>query len=741
MMPRCRRIADMNANTQKRKDLPEEGIKAISLFAGAGIGEFYLKRAGIDIVLANEIIPSRAKAHRFLFPDVPVLVADIREQRVQDSIVEVASRENARLLIATPPCQGVSTAGKNRRTDRLGEDPRNYLVMSALAIADRMSPDFMLIENVPRFKMMRFPENGRLLSLEELLALRYGNRYGLDCSIENAAEHGVPQTRFRVVYRLWKKGLSWEKPLPEAPITVREAIGHLPPLEPGEDSGIKNHRARPAPGNHVECMRHTPTGCSALKNAVHYPRKRDGTKVMGFPNCYKRIRWDAPAPTITMRNEIVSSQENVHPGRELPDGTWSDARVLTLREVLILSSLPADLDVPGNLSETAFRQLIGEGVPPLLMERLLGGIGHGGKKEVNALSMFSGGGIAETYFGDIGIRVKVANELLPKRAAFYRATHPESDMVCGDIQSERVFDAVMTKAKACRAEFLLATPPCQGMSTLGPKEYATDPRNSLVHYVFRAIGELRPKYVMIENVPKFSALLFTGDGHAWNGDADIPHHAIDEALRKRFGEDYEIEMRTLNAMDFGVPQSRPRVIVKMCRKGLSWPWPQPEGHRITLREAIGDLPSLESGEDSGIRWHKALVHNGRNIEALRHTPEGKSAMKNPVFFPKKADGTRVRGFHNTYNRMKWDEPAPARTTNNHLMSGHNNVHPGRPLADGTYSDARVLTLRELFIVSSLPADWELPPDVDEIELRTIIGEAIPPLLSKKIAAGIFAPRE
>ena len=65
------------------------------------------------------------------------------------------------------------------------------------------------------------------------------------------------------------------------------------------------------------------------------------------------------------------------------------------------------------------------------------------------------------------------------------------------------------------------------------------------------------------------------------------------------------------------------------------------------------------------------------------------------------------------------------------------VHPGRPLPDGTFSDARVLTLRELFIVSSLPADWDLPPDVDEIELRTIIGEAIPPLLSKRIAECIF----
>ena len=63
------------------------------------------------------------------------------------------------------------------------------------------------------------------------------------------------------------------------------------------------------------------------------------------------MNWDRPAPTVTMRNEIISSQENVHPGRELPDGTWSDARVLSLRELLIVSSLPAEMEIPKSLSE------------------------------------------------------------------------------------------------------------------------------------------------------------------------------------------------------------------------------------------------------------------------------------------------------------------------------------------------------------------------------------------------------
>lgn len=359
-------------------------------------------------------------------------------------------------------------------------------------------------------------------------------------------------------------------------------------------------------------------------------------------------------------------------------------------------------------------------------------------KPIVGLSLFSGGGIAETYFEDIGIHIAVANELLPERAAFYRHTHPQTKMICGDISDECVFRRVMEEAKAAKASFLLATPPCQGMSTLGKREYVSDKRNSLVHYVLEAIDAMQPDYVLMENVPKFTELLYNADGTTHDAQAtDGGAYRIVELLEHLYAARYHVEMKLLNAMHYGVPQSRPRAIIKMYRKGLSWPWPAEEGRIITLRDAIGDLPSLESGQSSGIKWHRALVHNERQILALRHTPEGKSAMKNEVYYPRKKDGSRVRGFHNTYNRMKWDEPAPARTTNNHLMSGHNNVHPGRPLADGTWSDARVLTLRELIIVSSLPLDWNLPPEMAEAAVRELIGEAVPPLLTKKIAEKIF----
>ena len=118
----------------------------------------------------------------------------------------------------------------------------------------------------------------------------------------------------------------------------------------------------------------------------------------------------------------------------------------------------------------------------------------------------------------------------------------------------------------------------------------------------------------------------------------------------------------------------------------------------------------------------------RLVLALKHTPSGKSAIANEVYYPKKEDGTRIKGFHNTFKRMIWEQPCPARTTYSGSMSSHNNVHPGTLLDDGTYSDARVLTLLETFIVSSIPEDVNFPEWASDNFIRTIIGEAIPPRL-------------
>ena len=65
-------------------------------------------------------------------------------------------------------------------------------------------------------------------------------------------------------------------------------------------------------------------------------------QISGFKSTYTRIKWDEPAPTIGMTNGSINSQNNVHPGNKLKDGTYSDARVLSVRELTILCGLPED---------------------------------------------------------------------------------------------------------------------------------------------------------------------------------------------------------------------------------------------------------------------------------------------------------------------------------------------------------------------------------------------------------------
>ncbi len=344
------------------------------------------------------------------------------------------------------------------------------------------------------------------------------------------------------------------------------------------------------------------------------------------------------------------------------------------------------------------------------------------KDKMIGISMFSSAGIAETYLKDLNIDMVLANELIEERARYYRHFYPNVDMIVGDIMSDSVFITYLQKAKRHNPKFLLATPPCQGMSSLGRKEYVEDSRNYLIFAVLRIIDELDLDVIVIENVPKFLKLFFPYEG-VWLGIVDI--------LKKKYSDKYIIDPIVVNAKDYGVPQSRPRAIIKMYKPSYQWELPLAE-NEITLREAIGNLPSLESGERSNIKYHYALKHSPMHIEIMSHTPEGQSAFKNEIYYPKKPDGTMVSGFHNTYNRMHWDSPCAAVTTNSGMISGHNNVHPGRLKPDGTYSDARVLTLLELLIVSSLPSNWNLPEDYKETVVRTIIGEAIPPRLLYKV---------
>lgn len=344
---------------------------------------------------------------------------------------------------------------------------------------------------------------------------------------------------------------------------------------------------------------------------------------------------------------------------------------------------------------------------------------------MNGLSLFANVGIGETYFKDIGINICVANELLKIRGDFYKHLYPETEVVIGDFSNITIKSKLEELYKYYNCEFIIATPPCQGMSTAG-KRNTKDKRNLLIIDTIEFVKKVKPKYVLIENVPQIINTKIEYKG----GIVEIPKFIINEL--EPLG--YKIDYQVLDSADYNTPQHRKRAIFLIRLKNLRWNFPK-KSKLISVGDAIGDLPSLESGEDSGIIFHKAKKHTQRQIDWMKHTPTGQSALNNPIHFPTK-DGRKIKGFSTTYKRIHWFKPAPTITMANGSISSQNNVHPGRLNADGTYSDARVLSLLEIFRLTGLPDNWNVPVNATENLIRQVVGESFPPMFAKEILQGI-----
>ncbi len=370
---------------------------------------------------------------------------------------------------------------------------------------------------------------------------------------------------------------------------------------------------------------------------------------------------------------------------------------------------------------------------------------------MKALSLFANIGVAEAYLEGIGVEVVVANELIERRSKLYSQIYPKTKMICGDITDKEIRLNIIKSSKALGAEVVMATPPCQGMSTAGQQE-TDDERNKLICPVIEIVKEIRPKYVFIENVPMF-----------YNTDILLGKERIliPNLIERELGGEYQINKYVIDTKDYGIPQTRERAIMLLSRKDLQnvWVLPPKEKRIVTMKDAIGHLPPLDpyvkdisESERKALfplyekrkedakqisQWHIPPHHVKRQVIAMQHTPTGCTAFDNPVYYPVKENGNPVKGYHNTYKRQNWDTAAYTVTMDNRKISSQNNVHPGRyertdENGDAIYSDARTLTLYELMIIMSLPDNWPVPSNTSEAFLRRIIGEGIPPLFVKKV---------
>lgn len=375
------------------------------------------------------------------------------------------------------------------------------------------------------------------------------------------------------------------------------------------------------------------------------------------------------------------------------------------------------------------------------------------KAKFKAVSLFANVGVAETYLKEIGIDVVVANEIDEERARFYQHLYPTTNMICGDITKDTVQNQVIESCIKQNVDFVMATPPCQGMSIAGKMD-PLDERNHLIFYAVLIIKKLKPKYIFLENVPQLLTTKIKLNDETM---------LIPEYLKRELGDLYSFaEQSLVSAKDYDVPQMRRRNIFLLSRKDMKYKWEMPKPHKqITLKEAIGDLPSvdplLKEGLDETLKlfpeyekkrklaleyskFHIPPKHAKKHVVAMMHTPSGCTAFDNPIYYPKKDNGDRVNGHYNTYRRYSWDKPCRTITQNNGVISSLCCVHPGRKYiqnGETFYSEPRCLTLLELFIVSSLPRDWNVPDWADERLIRKVIGEGIPPKLVENIVKNLI----
>ncbi|MDD3085334.1 MAG: DNA cytosine methyltransferase [Candidatus ainarchaeum sp.] len=325
--------------------------------------------------------------------------------------------------------------------------------------------------------------------------------------------------------------------------------------------------------------------------------------------------------------------------------------------------------------------------------------------KINAIDLFAGAGGLTLGLEEAGINVVGFVEYWKPSIETHLKNFPKSHLLGEDIT--KLSDEDIKKIKSnFNIDMVVGGPPCQGFSFAGKREL-NDPRNNLFLEFVRFVNIIKPKYILLENV--FGMYTMKDD----NG------NRVTEIVKSEFKKiGYNIECYLVSADNFGVPQARKRVIFLGNNIGEKLPsnleWKLSKKH--TFRDACGDLKSLKSGEKSSDKYHFSQKHNERHIKWLKVTPEGKSAHENkdPEFRP-------PSGYKTTYKRMYWDKPAPAVTTCFSSISSQNNVHP---------KDTRAISIREALRLQSFPDYFEWCGSTTDI--RKQIGNAVPPLLAKRI---------
>jgi DNA (cytosine-5)-methyltransferase 1 len=732
----------MNKNlgiNKNNKDLSKI-YNVVSLFTGAGGLDIGFEEFGkFKIICASDIEKECKNTYNLNYPSVPFINKDIRTITSKE-ILEKTNGVKPDVIVGGPPCQGFSVMG-----DKNSGDPRNLLFEAYARLVKDLEPKCFVFENVKGVKSMF---NGKYLV--DIANSFSSLGYDIYFDILDASDYGVPQKRERVII----VGTKIDKPY-FYPSKDNISIGNLK-CKKDVNEAIMDLKDKEDFPNHI-VLNHSdivirryqfiPEG-GKLPSPEELP---EDIRRKNFGNTYNRLHRFKPAPTMVPGNNAFPIHPTLH-------------RSLTPREAARIQTFPDNFIFTGDRRRQCIS--VGNAVPPLLGARLAQSIYNhlneitdnveetsklllkkfdnfknspfakkekvkSNKKELTCVDLFCGAGGITIGFENAGIKPLISADFNKFAAQTHRYNFPNIPFLEGDLsdpEKKKELLKVVNKQlnKDETVDILVGGPPCQGFSMFGKRRFKNtdkdydphlDPRNKLVYTYVDYIKELKPKWIVMENVAGFTTL----------DDGSFLKYLIKEIEELGYkNHDYKI----INTADYGVAQTRKRFILIANRTGNIIPWPKPKYYKDpkewqkpyrTINEVINDLACETTHCD--INNHKPMNHAETVKERFSYIEEGKKL--NPEVLPEhlrySRTGKLIKSFSKVFFRLDRHAPSPT------IVPGHS-AFPIHPWLD------RQLTIREAARIQSFPENIQfLGPQGEQC---TQVGNAFPPLAAESIANAI-----
>ena len=358
---------------------------------------------------------------------------------------------------------------------------------------------------------------------------------------------------------------------------------------------------------------------------------------------------------------------------------------------------------------------------------------------MNCITFFAGAGGLDMGIHNAGFDVRMCLEIEDKYCETLRINHPDWNVVNGDIMDLTAADVLRLSniEENEEIDLMAGGSPCQSFSTQGKRQSFADPRGQAMLKYIDLVMELQPRVFLLENVKgllsaalEHRPLSERGGDNPPLTDNELPGSALRFLLDRIDG--YNVEVHTVNAANYGVPQKRERVFIIGVRADIHQRFIMPPHTHskdgidlprwITLREVLNEV-------DGTVQKHTFTPYSPSRLRFMKMIPQGGGCWRD---LPEELQPEALGGAYNStggrigfFRRLKIDEPSPTLLTS----PSQNSTNLGHPFED------RPLSVEEYLAIQGFPYNYVLNGSTAAKYVQ--IGNAVPVQMAYAIAKGIF----